>query len=65
MTLSRNFVNTAAKNPSFVTPEGSTLTLTGTMSGSTTGVFVKQGVYRRYGEQFLSPSQLDEIHLTV
>ena len=28
-------------------------------------VFVKQGVYRRYGEQFLSPSQLDEIHLTV
>jgi len=44
VTLSRNFVNTAAKNPSFVTPEGSTLTLTGTMSGSTTGVFVKQGL---------------------
>ena len=44
VTLNRNFVNTAAKNPSFVTPEGSTLTLTGTMSGSTTGVFVKQGV---------------------
>jgi hypothetical protein len=36
-------VNTAAKNPSFNIPLGSTLTLSGTMSGSTTGVFVKQG----------------------
>jgi autotransporter-associated beta strand protein len=41
--LGRNFVNTAAKNPSFNIPLGSTLTLSGTMSGSTTGVFVKQG----------------------
>ncbi len=44
VTLARNFANTAAKNPSFNTPQGSTLTLTGTMSGSTTGTFVKQGL---------------------
>jgi autotransporter-associated beta strand protein len=43
VTLTRNFVNTAAKNPSFNIAEGSTLTLRGTMSGSTTGTFVKQG----------------------
>ncbi|RFC45582.1 MAG: Autotransporter-associated beta strand repeat-containing protein, partial [Verrucomicrobia bacterium] len=44
ISLNRNFVNTAAKNPSFNTPAGSTLVLTGTMSGSTTGIFVKQGL---------------------
>ena len=27
-------------------------------------VFVNSGVYRRYGEQYLSPGQLDEVHLT-
>ncbi|MFZ4622972.1 MAG: HD domain-containing phosphohydrolase [Rhodoferax sp.] len=27
-------------------------------------VFINSGVYRRYGEQFLSPDQLDEVHLT-
>ena len=26
-------------------------------------VFVKQGVYRQYGEQFLNPLQLDEVNL--
>jgi fibronectin-binding autotransporter adhesin len=40
----RNFVNTPAKNPGFNTPSGSTLTIPGTFSGSTTGILVKQGL---------------------
>jgi hypothetical protein len=27
-------------------------------------VFIDSGVYRRYGEQFLNPLQLDEVDLT-
>ncbi|WP_396274878.1 beta strand repeat-containing protein, partial [Hyphomonas sp.] len=43
VTLARNFANNGPDNPGFNTSDGSTLTLTGTFSGSTTGIFVKQG----------------------